>query len=268
MASLFREIDGLLRGERTQSDALSRGEVRLPLGTLIVAVIILGAIYGFFMGWYRALGESDEARYAQSISSMAKVPMLFALTLLVTLPSLYVFNALLGCRLSLGNTVRLLVAAIAVSLAVAASFGPILAFFTLSTTSYPFMVLLNVGLLGVAGIVGLWFLLQTLRKLAGSFTDEPLPTEPPGDPAGPRPIVSSEPWRSNRPAGNPMGVFYLWIIIFAIVGAQMGWLLRPFVGHPDAKFQIFRQRNGSVITGLFENLEELARPDDRRRPGP
>jgi hypothetical protein len=60
---------------------------------------------------------------------------------------------------------RLLGAAIVVCLAVAASLGTILGYFTLSTSSDPFMVVLNVGLLAVSGAVGLCFLLRTLHRL-------------------------------------------------------------------------------------------------------
>lgn len=259
MLSWIREIDRLIRGDLTRQADLSRGggELRLPMVPLVVGTILLGASYGFFMGWFRAFGDHDEGRYAQALSSMVKVPMLFVLTLLVTLPSLYVFNALLGCRLSFASTLRLLIAAIAVSLAVAASFGPILAFFTLSTKSYPFMVVLNVGLLGVAGIVGLWFLLQTLKKLSMRVEEEAI------DPA----VGVSESTPRVHIRENPVGVFYFWVIIFGVVGAQMGWLMRPFIGHPDADFQVFRSRNGSFISGLFENLNELAEPEGKR-PAP
>ena len=95
---------------------------------------------------------------------MVKVPALFFLTLVVTFPSLYVFNALVGSRLALGSVLRLLVAALAVMVAVLSSLGPIVAFFSVSTTSYPFMVLLNVVVFGVSGVLGLIFLLQTLQR--------------------------------------------------------------------------------------------------------
>jgi hypothetical protein len=38
---------------------------------------------------------------------------------------------------------------------------------------------------------------------------------------------------------------------------QMGWLLRPFIGHPNAAFQWFRPRSGNFFQGLFENLQRL-----------
>src|SRR5437868_12466167 len=102
----------------------------------------------------------------QMIAAILKVPALFFLTLLVTFPSLYVFSALMGSRLTVNSTLRLLVAALAVMLAVLSSLGPIVAFFSFTTTSYPFMVLLNVVVFSISGVLGLAFLLQTLRRLA------------------------------------------------------------------------------------------------------
>ena len=44
----------------------------------------------------------------QMLATILKVPLLFLLTLIVTFPSLYVFSALSGSRLSAGATLRLL----------------------------------------------------------------------------------------------------------------------------------------------------------------
>ena len=71
------------------------------------------------------------------------------------MPSLYVFNALVGSRLTLAAVIRLLVATLGVIVAVLASLGPIVAFFSVSTTSYPFMVLFNVVVFAVSGVLGL-----------------------------------------------------------------------------------------------------------------
>jgi hypothetical protein len=60
-----------------------------------------------------------------------------------------------------------------VMLAILSSIGPIVAFFSISTTSYSFMVLLNVAVFGVAGILGLSFLLQTLHRI--SIAQEEIP---------------------------------------------------------------------------------------------
>ena len=46
-------------------------------------------------------------------------------------------------------------ASLAVNLAVLASLGPIVLFFSLTTKSYPFIQLLNVAMFTVAGVLGL-----------------------------------------------------------------------------------------------------------------
>ena len=65
-----------------------------------------------------------------------------------------------------GHGRALLVASLGVMVAVLASLGPIVAFFSVSTTSYPFMLLFNVVVCSVSGALGLSFLLQTLHRLS------------------------------------------------------------------------------------------------------
>ena len=31
-------------------------------------------------------------------------------------------------------------------------------------------------------------------------------------------------------------VFVIWIMLYGIVGEQMGWILRPFIGNPELPF--------------------------------
>ena len=156
------ELDRILRGELTQVSSLQRGGIAVSARRLTVVIVILGMVYGICMGTF-ALFRMKGPHAWQIVASMVKIPLLFYLTLLVTLPSLYVFNALVGSRLTLKTVVRLLIASLGVMVAVLASLGPILAFFSVSTTSYPFMVLFNVVVCGVSGGLGLLFLLQTLR---------------------------------------------------------------------------------------------------------
>lgn len=230
------QLDELLRGERTNADALASGEVRLPLRVFVPFALTLGCAYGFFMGWY-AMADPRPDGWKQLFAGTLKLPMLFLLTLGVTFPSLYVFNALVGCRIGFGVTLRLLVGTIVINLAVAASLGPILAFFTLSTTSYAFMVLLNVALLGVAGVIALAFLLKTLQRL-----------EPPREP-------TFEGDATPQPAAHR--IFRVWIILYGVVGAQMGWLLRPFIGAPGSTFELFRPREGNVLLSVVNACRHL-----------
>ena len=110
---------------------------------LSVIIVVLAMIYGVCMGTF-AVFRPKGANPMQVLASMVKVPLLFYLTLLVTFPSLYVFNALVGSRLRLVTVVRLLVGSLGVMVTVLASLGPIVAFFSVSTASYPFMLLFNV----------------------------------------------------------------------------------------------------------------------------
>lgn len=274
MRSWFRNLDELLRGRRTSPDALLNGVIELPLRRFVPISILLGAVYGFFMGWYAILSR-EPAEYQQLLATVVKIPALFILTLVVTFPSLYVFNALVGCRLDFKATLRLLVGSIAVNLAVAASLGTILAFFTLTTKSYSFMIVLNVILMGIGGVVGLGFLLQTLRRLAVlDVPVEPLPAEDTAVKKADQPNTSEgtdatvpdrEPgmldaaYRDYPPQSVGRGnlIFKIWVAIYSLVGAQMGWLLRPFIGNPDQPFEWFRNREGNFFTGLFTHLRNL-----------
>jgi hypothetical protein len=143
-----------------------------------------------------------------------------------------------------------------VTLAVLASFGTIVVFFSLCTTSYPFMVLLNVLMFAIAGILGMSFLLQTLRRLAivQSAADmiaaaqEPPPQTSPGS-MGPIQRSASPPVRI---------VFAIWVLLFGLIGAQMGWVLRPFIGAPSAKVTFFRARQGNFFEAVADRIAELA----------
>jgi hypothetical protein len=254
MLGWFRSLDRLLRGEATDVKALERGEIDVPLPGMAVLIVVLGVTYGACMGTF-ALMRTAGPVYEQVGASMMKVPLLFLLTLLITFPSLYVFNALVGSRLRFLSVLRLLIASTSVTLAVLASFGPIVAFFSVSTTSYPFMVLLNVLMFAVAGLLGMGFLLQTLHRL--SMIDEaarrrpvePIFSEADVSESSPQPKpVRRELSPLEMPSGQILGahvktVFRSWIVVFGLVGAQMGWMLRPFIGNPDEPFALFPAGN-------------------------
>jgi len=247
MRQWLHELDELLRGGKTQADRLAVGTDHLPVGLYAVVCVVLGAIYGAAMGLYSVLSR-EPAVPIQVPASAIKVPMLFLCTLIVTFPSLYVFSALLRTRLRPVDAMRLLVASITVNLAVLASFAPITVFFTLTTTSYPFMKLLSFAFFVVAGLIGLGFLLKALNRLevpASPVPDEGEAAEAQYDEAAPAPN------RSGR------RVFRVWLVIYSLVGAQMGWVLRPFIGTPDLPFTWFRQRGGNVFLDVIRTLGEL-----------
>lgn len=307
MLSWLNELDRVLRGEVTKLSALRDGTVPVRLRAIGSMIIILGLLYGVCMGCFGVLriqelspeelysiqlGQTKYSIPIQLVATTLKVPLLFLLTLLITFPSLYVFNALVGSRLYVAAVLRLLIAALAVNLAVLTSLGPIVAFFSICTSSYPFIVLLNVVVFGVAGLLGLVFLLQTLHRLTIGGPDA-VPQHPPvgnaesmdngGPPLG-KSGQTSEHANADSPA-EPMSaevvglprkepgalekleghvlakhvrtVFKVWVLIFGLVGAQMGWVLRPFIGDPRLRFSWFRERESNFFEAVFDSIRQL-----------
>ena len=267
----FRELDRLLRGELTGVTNLRAGRFEISARRLSACVVILAMTYGACMGTFALFRMRGPSGW-QVLASMVKVPLLFYLTLAVTLPSLYVFNALVGSRLTFVTVIRLLVASMGVIVTVLASLGPIVAFFSVSTTSYPFMLLFNVVAFAVSGLLGLTFLLQTLRRL--SIEDEqrssaPLPETwqvnetPDANDQNPEITRISEligpldPGENRVLSGHVKTVFQLWVIVFGLVGAQMGWVLRPFVGNPNMPFTWFRGRESNFFLAILQTLSNL-----------
>ena len=284
MVTWIQQLGSILRGEATRLSALRAGTINIPAGGLSMLIILLGMFYGACMGSFAVFNQSG-GEWRQLLATTVKVPLLFFLTLVITFPSLYVFNALVGSRLSLLSVLRLLVAALGVMLAVLASMGTIVLFFGLSTTSYPFMLLLNVVVYAVSGILGLRFLLHTLHRLTVVMEEPdtlasapPVPPTPPTPPAPgeqeavkfdpPPELVSAAPSVARDPGaldrlegrvvgGNVRTVFNIWVIVFGLVGAQMGWVLRPFVGNPNLEFTLFRSRTSNFFQGVWRALTDL-----------
>ncbi len=287
------ELDRILRGEATKPADIRQADIKIPVVGVAVIVILLAMIYGFCMGIFALVRGVENSEYQQALlqtfASICKVPLLFFLTLVITFPSLYVFNALVGSRLRVMPVLKLLVASLAVNLAVLASMGPILAFFSVSTPNYSFIVLLNVVVFSVAGVLGLAFLVQTLNRLSLAERDL-LPAErgdKPRDETNVAPteisIVSAElsgehttsAARDSLPKprttktgpldrleGIVLGshvrkVFTCWIVVFGLVGAQMGWVLRPFIGSPSQPFQWFRARHSNFFEAVGNTLFDL-----------
>lgn len=228
----FEALDEILRGDAVQSLPGEPPQLKSSSSNLLPALIALAMFYGLCMGSF-AVVSGRAGAWRQMISAAIKVPTLFFLTLLVTFPSLYVFNALVGSRLGIRTLARLLTAAMGVSIALLASFGTIVAFFSFTTNSHPFMVVLNVVAFAVSGVLGLSFLLRTLKRMSGPPEGADMQAE------------------ACTPNGRSATiVFRIWLIVFALVGAQMSWVLRPFVGG-EAEFALFRPRGSNFFEALF-----------------
>ena len=272
-------LDRILRGEATRPDKIRNAEIRIPILGITGTIVMLAIAYGFCMAVFAMVHgyESGELSrsFQQTFATMVKVPLLFLLTLGITFPSLYVFNALVGSQLKMFQVLKLLVASLAVNLSVLASMGPIIAFFSVSTPNYGFIVLLNVVVFSVAGFLGLSFLVQTLNRLSTSTDSNRSPVASLQPHAISRIVShreneSSDVVEANLDDQGPLDavegvvfgkherkVFVCWITVFGFVGAQMGWVLRPFIGSPEMEFSWLRARDSNFFQAVFNTLFNL-----------
>jgi len=296
----WKDLDRILRGEATRVSTLRDEKLDIPIFGLTLVIFALAVIYGACMGTF-SIFSVETPTGDQLLASMLKVPALFLLTLLITFPSLYVFNTLAGSRLRLPAVLRLLIASLCVNLAVLASLGPIVAFFSVNTTSHPFMILLNVLVFAASGALGMTFLFRTLHRLGvalgeradvcsqKSLSRDDAAVKGDGGQAetgvkGAAEMESAEMdasiakddsaeqaiWAEltedtrtldrleDDTLGQPIKVvFVCWTVIFGLVGAQMGWLLRPLIGSPDEPFVWFCPRESNFFEGVWRAIEEL-----------
>ena len=136
MHDWFKQLDRIIRGDATKMRAMEGGQLELSVSGVSLALLILAVFAGLCVGSF-GLVRVGLSGLPQMFSSAVKIPLVFFLSIFVTFPSLYVFNALAGSRLTLTSILKLMVVMLSVMIALLASLGPIIFFFGLSTTSYP-----------------------------------------------------------------------------------------------------------------------------------
>ena len=229
------------------------------VGRLLRIVILLGTGVGAGIGMFaifRGAGDDSmsESRYwMQPIASGLKVPALFVLTVATTLPSLYVFNMLLGPGFGLRDLTRTIFRSLVVILTVLASVIPIILFFSIVTSNYSFIKTLVAAFSTFAGLLGIRVILGELMRESKSDV-APSVRDTPGEPSASE-TAPDRPVRV-RADGNLL-LLLIWSGLFALVGSQMAWILRPFIGSPDADFTWFRPSGGNLFLDLFGTIRDL-----------
>lgn len=242
---------------------LSRDSVEegppLSLQKILLIGIAASSVHGFTMGLYAWLDRGGEG-LLQCLLSALKVPLLFLVTGIITLPSLLVFSQLLALPLRAAVVAREAAMLMALSSITLASLSPVLAFFSLNTRSYPFIVLLNVLFFTIAGSIGLARLARGLQVSLGepAAVSLPLTTEAEVEPAeGERPPVAPRPAAARRQANKGAALLRLWFVVFALVGCQSAWMLRPFVLAHDAPFEVFCERDSHFFAAVLQAIQQL-----------
>jgi len=203
-------------------------EIREGIGLAAKMRAMLISSIAFLMLYGAVLGSTHSL--PQTLSSAVKLPVLFLATLIVCSPTLYFFNVLFGSNQSLTQNFCLILTAITVTAVLLLSFAPIVLFFLLTTSHYQFFKMLNVAVFAITGGIGVAFLSQGMR------------------------IVSMGGKEGARARRN---VMRFWVIIYAFVGSQMAWTLRPFIGAPSMGFELFRQLGGNFYANIFASIGEI-----------
>jgi hypothetical protein len=58
-------------------------------------------------------------------------------------------------------------------------------------------------------------------------------------------------------AGMRKMVLIMWMFVYAFVGSQMAWTLRPFIGAPGSRFELFRQLGGNFYANIIRSIGEI-----------
>lgn len=204
MIGFLRRADAVLRGHRWKGGST---QPAYSPGALLGIVLTFGLAYGGVMGTFGGIGGD---RPWQVVYSALKVPLLLVATFLLSLPSFFVLNTLLGLRGDFPQVFRALLATQAGLTILLGSLAPLTAAWYASSDDYSAAILFNALMFALASISAQWSLRRDYRELI---------------------------------AKNPRhrSLLRIWILIYAFVGIQMGWTLRPFVGDPASPVQFFRE---------------------------
>jgi hypothetical protein len=207
---LFRAADDVLRGQGGAASLEPAGpRSSAPIFTLMI--VGFGMLYGGVMGTYGGLGGD---RAWQLLYSSLKVPFLIVTTFVLSIPSFYVINTLLGLRGDFPRVVRALMTTQAGLTVILTSLSPLTAFWYVSGSDYQPAILFNGAMFAVASFGAQWLLRREYVPLI-------------------------------RGDAKHRWMLRAWLFIYVFVGIQMAWVLRPFVGDPRAPVEFFRQDSWS-----------------------
>ena len=214
MTALLDDAERVLRGGRPGAPAAQ------TLALLLTLLVVFGVFYGAVMG---SFGGITGRRALQPLYSGVKVPLLLLVTFALSLPSFFVLNTLLGVRDDFADVLRGLVTTQAALTIILASLAPFTAFWYVSSDNYRQALAFNALMFGVASIAAQLLLRRWYRPLV------------------------------RRNARHRV-LLRSWLVIYAFVGIQMAWVLRPFVGHPQGPTRFFRY--GEAWGNAYEQLAE------------
>lgn len=163
-------------------------------------------------------------RMPQVLYSALKVPLLFSVTAALGMPSFWLFNLLMGLGEDWGRVLRSLILTQTTLALVLVSLAPFTLLCYFSTDDYYLAVSFNALMFAVAALCAQ----QRLRQHYA-------------------PLIA-------RDARHRL-LLRAWLLIYAFVGVQMGWVLRPFIGDPTKPAEFLR---AGAWSNAYEFVARLA----------
>ncbi len=221
LPAAFQHTDAFLRGTGRFHPAAARAR---PWWWLVAMIVAFGPIYGSAMGTYHL--DSAE-RLWQVVYSGVKVPLLLLATSLLCLPAFAILNTVCGLRDDFREALQAILAGQAGLSVALAALAPVIRFWYFSHPGYAAAQLFNGLLFAVATLAGH----LVMRRYYGALI------------------------RRQR---RHRVMLHTWVLLYAFVGIQMGWTLRPFIGLPGKAVTFLRDEplsNAYVfVAGLVADL--------------
>lgn len=173
---------------------------------LVLTMLVAGPLYGAVMGSY---GLVSEERWLMVLYAAVKMPLLMLATGGLCLPGFFVLTTVLGLREDLGRSLRAILGGQAALVVVLASLAPVTRLVYTSGIGHPRAVLFNALMFALATALAQLVLWRAYRGLI----------------------------HKDR---RHLLMLWGWLLLYAFVGIQMGWMLRPFIGAPDQPVTFFR----------------------------
>lgn len=219
----FAILIELLRERQQFIEEISQSiKLKSKITALLICSSLLFAIYGAIIGSFQG--------GAQTLSSAIKLPALYLITLIVCFPTLYFFNILFGSKKSFGQHFAMLMTAVSVISVLLFSFAAVALFFRITTNNYQFFILLNVAFFGITGFIGIKFFYQGMQMMSQ---------------------------QDSEGAETRRNLLQFWLVLYAFVGTQLAWTLRPFFGRAGTPFVLFREMEGNFYLSIMQSLAEI-----------
>ena len=230
IASSLQDVPVLLRGEVRPIRGWIEDVRGARLGFCLLVIVTGTALFGAAVGSWR---DPQQAIY-----TAIKFPLIVLLTTLGTGLLNAMFAPLLGLSVSLRQSLLAVLLSFTIAAAILGAASPLIWFLVWNTpplvtgarapvSAHSLLLVSQTAAIAFAGIAANLRLLQLLRELS-------------------RRAVASR-------------VLFAWLSVNLLLGSQLAWILRPFVGSPSLPVEFLRRDAlaGSFYEAIFNAVKHL-----------